>query len=41
MYRLMYSPDGSPFEEVMDAIESNRLDREGRQVILVLERKED
>ena len=39
--RFMYSVDGRPFEEVMDAIGSNRLDPEGRPVLLVLERRED
>jgi hypothetical protein len=36
--RIMYSVDGRPFEEVMDAIASNRMDPEGRPVVLVLER---
>jgi len=36
--RVMYSVDGRPFEEVMDAIGSNRMDPEGRPVVLVLER---
>jgi hypothetical protein len=35
--RMMYSCDGRPFEEVMDAVSSNRMDPEGRDVWLVLE----
>jgi len=39
--RFMYSCDGerSNFEEVLEAISSNRMDVEGRDVVLVLERK--
>ena len=37
--RMMWSADGKPFEEVMEAIGSNRMDPEGRPVWLVLERK--
>mmetsp|Transcript_36887 Transcript_36887/g.75193 ORF Transcript_36887/g.75193 Transcript_36887/m.75193 type:complete len:268 (+) Transcript_36887:99-902(+) len=36
--RFMYSVDGRPFEEVLDAIGSNRMDVQGRDVWLVLER---
>lgn len=36
--RFMYSADGKPFEQVMDAISSNRMDPQGRPVLLVLER---
>ena len=36
--RFMFSVDGRPFEEVMDAVASNRMDPEGRPVWLVLER---
>lgn len=39
--RMMFNIDGRPFEEVMDAISSNRMDPEGRPVILVVERLED
>ena len=35
--RFMYSVDGRPLEEVMDAIVSNRMDALGRDVWLVLE----
>ena len=38
--RFMYSADGRPFEEVMDAIASNRQDRDERPVLFVVERKE-
>ena len=38
--RFMYATDGRPFEEVMDAVGSNRMDPEGRAVWLVLERQE-
>ena len=34
------STDGRPFEEVMEAVSSNRMDPEGRPVWLVLERPE-
>ena len=39
--RFMYSCDGerSNFEEVLEAISSNRMDVEGRDVVLVVERK--
>lgn len=37
--RFMFSVDNRPFEEVMDAIGSNRMDPEERPVILVLERQ--
>ena len=37
--RMMYVVDQRPFEEVMDAVGSNRMDPEGRPVILVVERK--
>lgn len=36
--RFMYSVDGRPLEEVMDAIGSNRMDSQERDVWLVLER---
>lgn len=36
--RFMYSVDGRPLEEVLNAIGSNRMDAEGRDVWLVLER---
>mmetsp|Transcript_53730 Transcript_53730/g.114135 ORF Transcript_53730/g.114135 Transcript_53730/m.114135 type:complete len:247 (+) Transcript_53730:110-850(+) len=36
--RFMYSVDGRPLEEVLDAIGSNRMDVKGRDVWLVLER---
>jgi len=36
----MFATDGRPFEEVMDAVSSNRMDPEGRAVWLVLERPE-
>jgi hypothetical protein len=38
--RFMYSVDGRPFEEVMDAISSNRMDPEQRPVVVVIERCE-
>jgi hypothetical protein len=37
--RMMYVVDKRPFEEVMDALGSNRMDPQGRPVILVVERK--
>jgi hypothetical protein len=37
--RFVYSCDNRPFEEVMDAVGSNRMDPEGRPVLLVVERK--
>mmetsp|Transcript_7784 Transcript_7784/g.21013 ORF Transcript_7784/g.21013 Transcript_7784/m.21013 type:complete len:273 (-) Transcript_7784:240-1058(-) len=36
--RFMYSADFRPFEEVMEAVASNRMDPEGRPVVLVVER---
>ena len=38
--RMMYSTDGKPFEEVMEALGSNRMDPNERPVWLVLERME-
>jgi len=38
--RFLLSTDGRPFEEVMEAVSSNRMDPEGRPVWLVLERSE-
>ena len=38
--RFIFATDGRPFEEVMDAVSSNRMDPEGRAVWLVLERPE-
>ena len=38
--RFMYSADGRPFEEVMEAIASNRQDPEQRPVLFVIERKD-
>lgn len=38
--RFMYSVDGRPFEEVMDAIGSNRMDPDERPVLIVVERRE-
>lgn len=38
--RFMYSVDGRPFEEVMDAVASNRQDPEERPVLFVVERKD-
>lgn len=38
--RFMFATDGRPFEEVMEAVASNRMDPEGRPVWLVLERPE-
>ena len=37
-FRFIYSVDQRPFEEVMDAVGSNRLDPEARDVTLVVER---
>jgi hypothetical protein len=37
--RMMYVVDRRPFEEVMEALGSNRMDPQGRPVILVVERK--
>jgi len=39
--RMMFSTDGRPFEEVMEAVGSNRIDPEGRPAWLVLERNEE
>jgi len=39
--RMMFSTDGKVFEEVMDALISNRMDPQGRDVWLVLERVDD
>lgn len=36
--RFMFSADFKPFEQVMEAVASNRMDPEGRPVLLVLER---
>ena len=36
--RFIYSVDGRPLEEVLEAVGSNRMDPEGRDVWLVLER---
>jgi len=36
--RMMFSTDGKPFEEVMEALVSNKMDPKGRPVWLVLER---
>ena len=38
--RFMYSADNRPFEEVLDVVSSNRMDPEGRPVLLVIERQE-
>jgi hypothetical protein len=40
-FRFMYSADKRPFEEVMEAIGSNRMDPQGRPVLLVIERMDD
>lgn len=37
--RFMYSADGRPFEEVLDAVASNRQDPNERPILLVIERK--
>lgn len=37
--RFMFSTDGVAFEEVMEAVASNRMDPEQREVWLVVERK--
>ena len=39
--RMMYSTDYRPFEEVMEAIASNRMDSMDRDVWIVLEVKND
>jgi hypothetical protein len=36
--RFMYGSDFKPFEEVMEAVGSNRMDPEGRKIVLVIER---
>jgi hypothetical protein len=38
--RFMYSVDDRPFEEVLEAIASNRMDPDQRPVLLVVERRE-
>jgi hypothetical protein len=38
--RFMYSADNRPFEEVMDAMGSNRMDPQARPIPLVVERRE-
>ena len=35
--RFMFATDGRPFEQVMEAVASNRMDPEGRPAWLVLE----
>jgi hypothetical protein len=37
-FRYSFSVDGKPFEQVMDAVGSNRFDPQGRPILLVLER---
>jgi hypothetical protein len=37
--RFMYSVDGRPLEEVLDAISSNRMDTSDRPILLVIERQ--
>jgi hypothetical protein len=39
--RFMYSVDNRPFEEVLEAIGSNRMDPSNRDTLLVIERRED
>jgi len=39
--RFMYQADGRPFEEVMEAIGSNRQDPNARPVVVVVERLDD
>mmetsp|Transcript_26781 Transcript_26781/g.54134 ORF Transcript_26781/g.54134 Transcript_26781/m.54134 type:complete len:307 (+) Transcript_26781:59-979(+) len=39
--RFIYGVDGRPLEEVMEAVGSNRMDAEGRDVWLVLERVDE
>lgn len=41
MFRYMFSADNKVFEEVMEAIGSNRFDPEQRPVLLVIEREGD
>jgi hypothetical protein len=38
--RFMYNIDGRPFEEVMEAVGSNRMDPQARPVVLVIERRD-
>jgi hypothetical protein len=40
-YRFMYSPDNRPFEEVLDAVSSNRMDPQGRPALLAVERADE
>lgn len=37
--RFMYAVDRMPFDEVMDAVSSNRMDPEQRPVVIVIERR--
>ena len=37
--RFMFSTDGKPFEQVMEALASNRMDPEGRSIVVVVERQ--
>ena len=39
--RFMYSADNRPFEEVMEAVASNRMDPQVRPVLIVIERLEE
>ena len=39
--RFMYSADNRPFEEVMEAVASNRMDPQQRPVLMVVERREE
>lgn len=39
--RFMYSVDGRPFEEVMDAVGSNRQDPQQRPMVIVIERRDE
>lgn len=39
--RFMFSVDGRPLEEVLEAIGSNRMDVGNRDVVLVLERVDE
>jgi hypothetical protein len=38
--RFMYSADNRPFEEVLNAVGSNRMDPQARPVLIVVERRE-
>ena len=40
MFRYMYAADNQPFEQVMNAIASNRMDPQSRPVLIVVERVE-